>query len=220
MNIILLIQNGLYIPFVFGFIYLFTNELFLSTIISLKLYSTNYFYWFNDCYHYKNIPKKFNWLKQFVRFTDTGHLVSFLYYYNPSFLMIGYNVHFVITFGYWLGRICFKLKDCDSIENPNIIKKVEHFFCICNHSVPLLLFIYEIKQHSTYAIFDMNSLYCSYIWSYIWLLTIYIPWVYTSQDYVYSIMYPNIPLNNKIIFIGFIHVLFFISNYTGYYLSN
>lgn len=220
MNIILFLQNGLYIPFVFGCIYLYTDQLFLSTIISLKMYSANYFYWFNDCYYYKNIPRKLNWLKQFIRFTDTGHLVSFLYYFNPSFLMVGYNVHFVITFGYWLGLLCFNLKDCDSLEHPNIIKKVEHFFCACNHSVPLLFFIYEIKQKSTYVIFDMNSLYYSYIWAYIWLFVIYIPWINITQDYVYSIMYPSIPLNNKVIFIGFIHILFFISNYIGFYLSN
>jgi hypothetical protein len=219
-DIILFLQNGLYIPFVFGFTYLFTNHFFLSIIVSLKMYPTNYFYWFNDYYHYKNIPKKLNWVKQFVRFTDTGHLVSFLYYFNPSFLVIGYNVHFVITFGYWIGQLCFKLKDCDSINDSRIIKKVEHFFCACNHSVPLLLFIYEIKTNSAYAIFDMNSLYYSYLWAYIWLLTIYIPWIYTTQDYVYSIMFPSVPLNSKIFFVGFIHILFFIANYVGFYLTN
>jgi hypothetical protein len=220
MDIIIFIQNGLYIPLVFGVIYLFTNQIFLSTIISLKLYSINYFYWFNDYYYYKNIPKKLNWIKQFVHFTDTGHIVSFLYYFNPSFLIVGYNVHFIITFGYWIGKICFQLQDCANIEHPNIIKKVEYLFCICNHSLPLLLFMYEIKQNSSYVIFNINSLYYSYLWAYIWLLTIYIPWVYITQDYVYSVMYPNICLNSKICFIGFIHTLIFISNYTGGYLFN
>jgi hypothetical protein len=219
-NIIMFIQNGLYIPFVFGFIYLIKKDFFLSTIISLKLYTTNYFYCFNDYYNYKNIPKKMNWIKQFVRFTDTGHIVSFLYYFNPSFLRIGYNIHFVITFGYWIGQLCFQLKDCDSIQHPMIIKKVEYFFCICNHSVPLLLFIYEIKYNSSYVIFDIYSLIYSYFWAYIWLLLIYIPWVSITQDYVYSIMFPNIPLKRKLFFVGVIHILFFIANYTGKYLTN
>ena len=215
MNIIVFLQNGLYIPFIFGYIYILSNHFFLSTIISLKLYSINYFYWYNDFYYYKNISTKFNWIKQFIRFTDTGHIVSFLYYINPSFLTIAYNVHFVITFGYWIGKLFFKMKDCDIIQHYSIIKNVEVFFCMCNHSLPLLLFIYEINHQPTYAKFDLYSLFYSYIWAYIWVLLIYIPWVYTTQDYVYNIMYPNVPLPHKIFFISFLHILFFLSNYSG-----
>ena len=219
MNLELYIQNGLYIPFIFGIIYFMSNNFFLSTIICLKLYPINYFYWFNDYYHYKNIPRKFNWIKQFIRFTDSGHLASFIYYFYPSFLPISFNIHFLITFGYWVGKVCFGMKDADCIEDKIIIKSVDNFVSILNHSFPLIMIIYEINQDSTYAVFDYQNLFYSYVWGYSWIMFVYIPWIYITDDYVYNVLYPNVPLTNKVCFIVILHIISFLSNIVGYYLT-
>lgn len=219
MNLVMFLQNGLYIPIVSAFTYLFTRRCFISVVVSLRMYTSNYFFWFNGNYHYKNLPKSLNWVKQFIRFTDTGHIVSFLYFYNPAFLTIGYNVNFTITFGYWIGQLCFQLKDCDSVEHPSLMKHLERLVCACNHSLPLLFFMYEIKDNANYAVFDMLSLYYSCIWCYIWLFAIYIPWIYVTHDYVYSIMYPHNPWQIKLGFVGLIHLLLLISNYSGAYIK-
>jgi hypothetical protein len=219
MNYILFLQNGLYIPFVFGSIYVLSNHFFLSSIVSLKLYSTNYFYWFNDCYSFKNIPRKYNWVKQFIRFTDTGHIASFLYYFFPSFLPVAFNVHFLITLGYWTGKVYFGMKDCDSLYDKRIIKNVENTFCSLNHSLPLMMLIYEIKLNPSYATFDLENLFYSYLWGYSWILFIYIPWVYLTNDYVYNVLYPNVPLETKVFYIFILHIFSFLSNILGYYLT-
>jgi len=214
------IQNGLYIPFIFMFHYLYYKNLFLSTIICLKLYPANYFFWFNHKYKYNNVPMCLNWIKQFIRFTDSGHIINFIYYFYPNFGPIGFNIHFIITSGYWIGRLFFNMKDCDSLHEPIIIKKVEYFCCYCNHSVPLLLFLYEIYKGENIFIFDMKSLYYSYVWGYGWFIFVYMPWRNITQDYVYDLLHPNVSLQTKFMFISLLTIFIGISNSIGYYLTN
>ena len=103
---------------------LYTNNLFLTTIFSLKAFSANYWYHFYDLYDY-NIPVKYNQIKQIVRFTDTGHIASFLYYFYPKFFPIAFNVHFAITFSYWITVKCFDMKDTDIDNDDRIIMSSE-----------------------------------------------------------------------------------------------
>ena len=214
------IKNGLYIPFLFIFHYLYYKNLFLSTIICLKLYPANYFFWFNNQYKYNNVPMSLNWVKQFIRFTDSGHIINFIYYFNPNYGPIGFNIHFIITCGYWLGRLLFNMKDCDSLNDKIIIKEVEYFFCYCNHSVSLLLFLYEIYKSKNIFLFNMKSLYYSYVWGYGWFIFVYMPWRNITHDYVYDILHPNVSLKTKCMFITILTVFIYISNSIGYYLTN
>ena len=220
MSLQVFIKNGLYIPFLFMFHYLYYKNLFLSSIICLKLYPANYFFWFNNNYKYNNVPMSLNWIKQFIRFTDSGHIINFIYYFYPKIFPIGFNIHFIITFGYWIGRLFFNMKDCDSLHDPIIIKEVEYFFCYCNHSLPLLLFLYEIYKGEYIFIFDMKSLYYSYVWGYGWFIFVYMPWRKITNDYVYDILHPNVSVKTKCIFISLLTVFIGISNSIGYYLTN
>lgn len=105
--------------------YLYYKNLFLSTINCLKLYPVNYFFWFNNNYYkYNNVPTYLNWIKQFIRFIDSSHIINFIYYFNPNFGSIRFNIHFIITTGYWMGRLFFNMKECDCVNNPIIIKEV------------------------------------------------------------------------------------------------
>jgi hypothetical protein len=213
------IQNGLYVPMVFGLCYFTSNHLFLSTILSLKLYSANYFYWFNNYYSYKNVPKKYNWIRQFIRFTDTGHIINFVYYFYPPILPVAYNVHFVITAGYWVGKCYCCITDVDCVKDKIIIKPVETLFCTFNHSLPLVFFMYESIYNKPFASFGRTSLIYSYTWMACWYLFIYTPWNYLTQDYVYEFLHPNTSFYKKWKFIGFIYLLLIIGNTTGYCLS-
>jgi len=214
----LFIKNGLYIPFISSIIYYTTNNFFLSTIIALKVHSFNFFYWFAPCYKYKNLPKKLYFIKQFIRFTDTGHIASFIYFFNPHFFPIAYNVHFIITFGYWIGKIYLKIKEKQQLNNIENIKIIENIWMYINHIVPLLLLIRELYTSSNlcnYKIFILKDLYYSYIWLYTWFFCIYIPWYNITDDYVYSMFSPKTTIKYKIYIILFIHFLILISNTTG-----
>lgn len=215
----LFIMNGMYVPFIHYFLYYFTNDVFLSTVISMKLYPANYFYWFEGSYNY--LPHPYNALKQFVRFTDSGHIASYIYYFNPDFLPIAYNVHFIITFGYWIGKVLFDMKDSDCIENNNIIQWYERVWSCASHSVPYALFINEIvSQNKCYIYFTSSDLLYSYLWLYIWFGFIYLPWRFITNDPVYTILADETPLKQKIQFIATIHLLFVIANTTGYIIHN
>jgi hypothetical protein len=215
----LFLVNGLYIPLFFIFHYFLYQKFLLTTFISLKLYSANYFYWYNHLYRYNNIPKDINWIKQFIRFTDTGHIVSFIYLACPSILPIAFNTHFIITSMYWIGKFFFEMKDCDSINDAFILKPVEYFFCYCNHSIPLLIFTYEITK-SEYAIFNVTSLLYSYCWIIGWFAFIYTPWRYLTEDPVYTILHINTPNKDKIYFVLLTGGMYLLSNMVGNTISS
>ena len=213
------IKNGLYIPFLHIFLLLYTQNLFLSSIIIFKFYPANYYFWFYSLYKYPGLPRWFSIYKQFIRFTDSGHFASFLYYTNPAFFSITYNVHFAITFGYWIGKIMFNLQDNDDRRNPEIIYPFIEYWSTCNHLCPLLLMIHElwIKQDHfcNTDLFTINDVFYSFLWGYFWLAFIYIPWRIVTKDCVYSVLSDETPIFFQGLFIFMMHVIFYISNISG-----
>ena len=89
------IKNGCYVPIVYIGLWYLTNDFYLSTMIALKLHTMNYYFWFE--HHYNFLPSPYNFLKQFVRFTDSGVIASFIYYFYPAFFPIAHNVQFLVT---------------------------------------------------------------------------------------------------------------------------
>jgi hypothetical protein len=219
-----LIKNGIYIPFLHIFLFAYTEDLFLSSIIAFKFYPANYYFWFYPLYNYDGLPLWVSFFKQFVRFTDTGHLASLLYLYNPAFFSITYNVHFAITFGYWLGKLFFGLKDADDRNNKIMLVPFMEWWSACNHLCPLLLMIRElwIKQDTLCQIelFTYVDLYYSFIWGYFWLAFIYLPWRIVTKDCVYSVLSDKEPALYQGLFLFMIHVLFYISNKSGHMIQN
>jgi|TARA_Y100000389_G_scaffold61194_1_gene57270 hypothetical protein len=214
----LYIKNGLHIYALFGAMMLYTNNLFLTTIFSLKAFSANYWYHFYDLYDY-NIPVKYNQIKQIVRFTDTGHIASFLYYFYPKFFPIAFNVHFAITFSYWITVKCFDMKDTDIDNDDRIIMSIQNATITLVHGVPLLLLVFEyILYKPCQDCFSQNDLYYSYAWLYGWFCLIYLPWRYITGDPVYSILSRDTPLKIVASAVTLMHVLFFTGNCIGYYM--
>ena len=217
------IRNGLYIPFLHIFMYYITNNVFLSTIIALKMYPANYFFWFSHHYYYKNIPKQLYFVKQFVRFTDSGHIASFIYFLSPSFYPVAYNIHFVITVGYWTGRIILKLEDKDDIFTPENITLFENMWSYSIHILPLLLLVRELWIEPSICkkeVFILKDLYYSYLWLFTWFFCIYIPWRLITNDYLYTVFAPKTDIKTQLFFSFFIIFLIFIANSSGSILYN
>ena len=212
-------ENGYYIPFISYIIYKYTSDLFLSLIVMLKLFPTNYYFHFSSKYRY--LDGNYNMLKQFVRFTDTGHLISFLLYFFPNLIGLAFNVHFIITFAYWIGIFLFSFKDNDDIDITILNKSFLNFWVILNHSLPLVLIIYKLVSNDySYNMFNMFNLLISYLWIYSWFIFIYLPWRLITNDPVYSILSNEEKIQNKIIFIFIVKILFILSNTIGFFIFN
>ena len=212
------IKNGLYIPFLHVALIYLTNNLFLSSIIASKLYPGNYYFVFYNHYQYRNFPKWVGILKQFVRFTDSGHIASFIYFFYPEFFPLAFNVHFFITFGFWGSAFFFNMRDLDDRYHPEIMTKFGTLWSAYNHLVPFLLFVREFFIHPelcSYSLFTLDNLFHSYQWLYTWIIFIYIPWRMITGDCVYSVLSYDTPMKNFVALLLFTHSLFIFSNMSG-----
>jgi hypothetical protein len=221
------IKNGFYIHFIHSFLYWATQNIYISSIIAIKLYSTNYFYWYGHHFTYLQNPR-YNWIKQFVRFTDTGHFASILPLFFPSSLPVAHNIHFIIMAGYWIGKLAFNLKDADKLNLKDNYGWHTDICTYIHHSVPYLLIHHLYSQESQSSIqqtvgslvcaheYNYQTLQHTYLWLYSWLFFIYIPWRVYTGDTVYSILDTRQTPKKYIFgFVFFMHVLAFISNYVG-----
>ena len=222
------IKNGYYIPFLYLFLLYIFRDMFHVTLFIIKLHSVNHFYWFGELYNYRNIPKQFNFVKQFVRMTDTGHLVSLLYMIDPSFLPLAHNVHFFITAGFWTGKYLgsqdqdmISNRDMISISNKedqNMILYDNTISCI-SHGVPYILFLRELWITDQCHVFDLHTLWISYQWNYIWLFMVYLPWRIYTGDVIYTILDMKEGIKKPLKFFCFLHVVTLVSNIIGYGMS-
>ena len=218
-NISIILKNGLYIPIIHVGLYLLSKDIFLSSIIALKLYTQNYYFWFGSSYKYFN-NKRYNFIKQYIYFTHTGHFISFVYYFYPKILPIAFNIHFVISFGYWIGKIFFNLNDTDGLVNENLLNWFVDVWSYSIHIFPLCMFFSKIIDNKDKNIFTLNTLMYSYIFLSSWFIFIYIPWYYFTGDCVYSVFSKESSIKNISIFISIIIILFMISNTLGYLINN
>jgi hypothetical protein len=207
-------KNGYYIPLLFPIIYSFSGDSFLATMIVLKTFPANYFYWFGYQYNY---IKNYNWLKQFVRFTDSGHIMSLLYWIWPEYLPLAFTTHFVITTGYWGGKLFIDLKYDDKFKNTEINPIFEDMWSGCIHGLPLVFITYNLRNEC--IPFTINTLKNSFLWNYGWLFGIYTPWRLITGDCMYSVFSRKTPLKISVLFFISIHFLTLIGHTIGFYIS-
>jgi len=214
------IKNGMYIHIIHA-VLAYKYNLYLASCIAIKLYSVNYFLWYGHLLTYLKNPR-YNWVKQFIRFTDTGHIAALMIISYPDLLPVSHNILFIIMAGYWLGKFVFRLKDADKLENVTDLDESHTDLCTyIHHSVPYILIVRAMLISSADSVcfidYDNVNLLYTYVWLYAWFLFIYLPWRRYTGDTVYSILDSKITPTPVIIgFVGFIHVLVFISNYVGY----
>jgi hypothetical protein len=217
------VKNGFYIPFIFPLFYYATQRnVLLSTTATLKLFPANYFFWYSHKYDYLFADRRYNQLKQFVRFTDTGYLALILAVHSQSRIPLAFNIHFVITFGYWIAKCILGLDDVDRTNGPTYSVRYEYFWGALIHGVPLILLsrslILDDRRGECPNYFSIQDLRLSYIWCWTWLFCIYIPWRLRTGDPVYSFMAWKSPHAHKLAGCIMVYVLLGISNSLGYYI--
>lgn len=213
MNLHIFNKNGLYLPFISFLIYLFSDDIYLSTFFFLKSFSINYYIQYSNLYP---IPTIYKW-KHMVRLTDIGHIASFLFYFNKKTLPIAHNVHFIIDVAYWLSKIVFNMKDSQKINPPDLSIISHDIYEILNHSISYILITYYMISHPyEYNIFNDTTLYYTFIWLYSWILFIYIPWILLTNNYLYSVFEPSKPLYMRFFMIVCLNILAYLSNIIGH----
>ena len=209
------IKNGFYIPVIHLLSSKFIGN-FLSSTICNQLYTINYFFWFNHLFNF-GIPKQYNILKQFINFTYSGNLAMYLYCFFPDFLPVCHNIHFIITFSYWVGKFFYNCSDTDDLYHPDVSTLFTKVWSQLGHILPYILCLIEMKKEKD-IVFNYSTLCYTCLWTYAWAILIYIPWRITTGDYVYSILqYLNF---KKIVeYLITIHIIIVGSNISGYYLN-
>jgi hypothetical protein len=211
------IKNGYYIPAIHAALYYVTGDAVISTTVAMKLYPANYFYWFGEYYDFR-IPKKYNWIKQFVRFTDTGYLASYIYIVYPEFFPITYNIQYTLTLGFWIGKLIFKM-DIYLNPIPGLNKNFETAWSNVNHGIHLALLTYRMLTDDVcHDHFTIQDLTWTYYWMYTWFFVIYMPWRLITGDCVYGVFSSDTPWSKKIIFVCLMHGIIALGNATGYLL--
>ena len=208
-----IIKNGLYLPFISFFIYLFTEDIYLPIFFFLKAYTINYYY--NFCNLYPQ-PELYKWRHMF-RLTDTGHILAFMFYFNKKFTPLAHNIHLTIDVGYYVAKYGFNMNDTDLYQTNdftyNLIKSIHKNL---NHNLSyILIFYYMISNKKREYDFDNYSLIYTFLWLYIWLIFIYTPWVLLTNDYIYSVLEPSKPFYLRFGMILFMSLLGYLSNNFG-----
>ena len=212
------IKNGFHLPVISLFIYLILDDIYLPVFFFLKAFSFNHYYYYNHLYPNPNIYK---W-KHFFRLTDTGHIAAFMFYFNKKTLPLAHNIHFVIDVGYYFAKIVFNMKSMEKIKTDNslyLLPNILHEYT--NHCISYILIVYYmINDKEKIYEFDNYSLIYTYLWVYIWLFFIYIPWVLITDDYIYSVLSPSKPIYIRLGMIIFMNFLGYLGNNVGKFINS
>tara|TARA_Y100000389_G_C17434410_1_gene504611 strand:- start:363 stop:836 length:474 start_codon:yes stop_codon:yes gene_type:complete len=148
-----------------------------------------------------------------VRVTDTGFIANMMYYFYPYMLPLAFNIHFIITFGFWFAVLFLDMKEMDTVEHDDIIPIFHNVHAILNHSISfVILFCQNMK--SGYD-FNGETLTLSYLWLYSWLVFVYIPWRALTGDIVYSFFDTRRTTFKPLFMYVIVHILLYISNELG-----
>jgi len=218
-----ILKNGYYILFMPLLIYPLTrNHIFATATITLKLFQSNYFFWYYPKFDYFPNIRALNQMKQMVRFTDTGHLASILAMQSPKYMPLAFNVHFAITFGYWIAKLALKFDDADNSNGHEYSMAFDRFWGGLVHSVPLAIILQNILTNNPIDecrdYFTPRDLTLSCAWLWVWGLFIYIPWRVRTQDPVYAFLRWNGPRVVQIASVVLMHGLLVVSNTAGKYI--
>ena len=93
-----------------------------------------------------------------------------------------------------------------------------------NHTIPYVIILYSIydinKKDVCFYEFNDQSYYYSVSWILVWFLCIYLPWVYLTGDYVYSVLDKKSPFYIKVTVILLVLSLTKIANELGKKITN
>ena len=136
-------------------------------------------------------------------------------------LPLAHNVHFIITFAYWIAKVFLGMKDQDDRNNDPTIVAFERLMTTSNHGLVYLIILYRMltdaqcNSHFTTTYFKYTCM-----WLYSWCIFIYIPWRYFTGDPVYSILANDTPVKTLLSAIILMNSCAYISNLVGYLITN
>ena len=207
-----LFKNGFFIINLYFPFYLLLQDHLLASCIIFKLFSINYYIHYGHYnYHLTHFTK---YIRPWLRLSDTGfYYILAYYFYNESFYSIAYIINGTIFISYWVIMIGLNYKDNDHFHSLLVMGKVgyilERFISMTSHSLPFFLLHNDICYYP--HAFNTYSLYESIGWMLFWLCFIYIPYVYYTHDYIYSIMSTKTPIIIKFVAMLFVFFTSFIS---------
>lgn len=175
------IKNGIYIPIIYFIsLYLFNNDYLLSTSLSLRFFTINYFFWFQKW----TIEGQ---MKQFVRFTDSQTILCLLnkiFYKNKIIKEITFYIFTLITFGFWIFKFFNIDETTKKTKYPFLQSDINNFYHYINHGLLYLLF--NIKYFNDIK-FTINGFKYTLIYILFYIMIIYIPWYFITDDRIYDI---------------------------------
>ena len=207
------IKNGFHLPIISLFLYLILDDIYFPVFFFLKAFSFNHYYYYNHLFPNPNIYK---W-KHLFRLTDTGHIAAFMFYFNKKTLPLAHNIHFVIDVGYYCAKLILSMESMENIKKDNslyLLPNTLHEYT--NHCLSYILIVYYMinNKERDYE-FNNYSLIYTYLWIYVWLFFIYIPWVLITNDYIYSVLSPSKPIYIRLGMIIFMNLLGYVGNNVG-----
>jgi hypothetical protein len=186
------------------------------------MFPANYMSWYSHKFDYGFADRRCNQIKQVVRFTDTGYLASILAMQSPDYAPLAFNIHFAITFGYWIAKGVLGLDDVDHTNGPEYDIRYEMLWGALIHGAPLAILLQKIIATSNFDTcpyyFSPQTLQISYVWLWVWGICVYTPWRIRTGDPVYSFMDTKTSVVFKIGGIVLVHGLLAISNVLGRYI--
>ena len=205
---------------------LFSKNIINITIIliSLLIRSIICLFYFNNRKKYIHDKKLYYKFGDFIpittliTYTATGSylcifscLYEYIYNYNlPTFLFsITWVTLFVTNLAYYV--LIYPSNYLDKNPNSNLNN-------ILDHGPLIILFSYKILLEDR-LVFVINEQYYSFYFALSWLIFIWLPWYYFTNDPIYKLLGDNISNKNKIKTILKITFLCILSFYFGQYLE-
>ena len=171
------IKNGGYVSYMYLlFLHLLKGDVLIACSMTIRLFTINYFFWFCEWSY-------FGQLRQFVRFTDSQTVLCLLYWLydkNNDIEEITYNILAIVTFGFWVAKMFGIDETLVAIKYPFIQDIVTKFYHYINHGL-LLLIISPLYR------FSINGIKNTLLFILMYLMLIYIPWYFFTEDRVYDI---------------------------------
>jgi hypothetical protein len=140
-----------------------------------------------------------------------------------DYVPLAFNIHFAITFGYWIAKGVLGLDDVDRTNGPEYSMNYERLWGALIHGAPLAILLQKILTDTSHHdichyYFSPRDLMMSYTWLWVWFFGVYIPWRIRTGDPVYSFMDNKVPFAYKFAVFVLMNGLLTISNITGRYI--
>jgi hypothetical protein len=135
-------------------------------------------------------------------------------------LPLAHNVHFMITFAYWISKLFLGMEDLDDRNNDPIILSFERLMTALNHGLVYSIILYRMliddECNNNFTTKDFNY---TCMWLYSWAIFIYTPWRYFTGDPVYSILANDKPVITILSAFVLMNSCAYLSNLVGYLLT-